>query len=127
MAAAARLLPVLLLALLPHCLAAPKEIVIATYNVENYLGPEPAADGGKARGKPKTERAIEAVIRVVKEISPDVLGVCEMGSPERFEDFKKRLVEAGLGYADSEYLQAVDVDRHLALLSRFPIIARNSQ
>ena len=50
-----------------------------------------------------------------------------MGSPERFEDFKKRLDEAGLGYVDSEYLQAADPDRHLALVSRFPIVARNSR
>jgi len=107
--------------------AEPKEIVIATYNIENYLGSEPPADGGKSRGKPKTEKAIEAVIRVVKEINPDILGVCEMGSPERFEDFKKRLADAGLGYVDFEYVQAADPDRHLALVSRFPIIARQSQ
>jgi endonuclease/exonuclease/phosphatase family metal-dependent hydrolase len=107
--------------------AEPKEIIIATYNLENYLGAEPVADGGKSRGKPKTERAIEAVIRVVKEMNPDILGVCEMGSPERFEDFKKRLADAGLGYVDSEYVQAADPDRHLALVSRFPIVARQSQ
>ena len=106
--------------------AEPKEVVIATYNLENYLGAEPAAEGGKPRGKPKTEKAIEAVVRIVKEISPDILGVCEMGSPERFEDFKKRLAAAGLGYTDSEYVQAADPDRHLALVSRFPIVARQS-
>jgi endonuclease/exonuclease/phosphatase family metal-dependent hydrolase len=31
-----------------------------------------------------------------------------------------------LGYTDSEYVQAADEDRHLALLSRFPIVSRQS-
>ena len=116
----------LLLALPWVAAAEPKGVVIATYNLENYVGVEPVEGGAGRRGKPKTEQAIEAVIRIVKEISPDILGVCEMGSPERFEDFKKRLADAGLGYTDSEYVQAADPDRHLALVSRFPIVARQS-
>ena len=117
---------VLALALALRLEAQPGEVVIATYNLENYLGAEPAANGEKSHGKPKTERAIEAVIHVVKEINPDILGVCEMGSLERFEDFKKRLANAGLGYTDFEYVQGADPDRHLALVSRFPIVARQS-
>jgi endonuclease/exonuclease/phosphatase family metal-dependent hydrolase len=77
------------------------------------------------RAKPAAE--INALISIIKDINPDILGVCEMGTPERFEDFKKRLAEAGLGYVESEYVQAADPDRHLALVSRFPIVARNSQ
>jgi endonuclease/exonuclease/phosphatase family metal-dependent hydrolase len=50
-----------------------------------------------------------------------------MGSPARFEDFRQRLNEAGLGFIDAEYLKAFDDDRHLALLSRFPIVTRSSQ
>src|SRR5476649_2172419 len=80
--------------------AEPQSIVIATYNVENYLGEESPADASPRRGKPKSEKAIEAVVHVVKDINPDILGVCEMGDPERFEDFKKRLGSAGLGYTD---------------------------
>ena len=107
-------------------IAAPKPIIVATYNLENYLGILPTAEGDKVHTKPKTEASIIAVIAVIKEIQPDILGVCEMGSPERFEDFKTRLESAGLGYLAFEYLQATDPDRHLALLSRFPIVARNS-
>ena len=117
-----------LLSALPLRLAAePKEVVIAAYNLENYVGAEPTEGNAARRAKPKSEHAIEAVIRVVTEIHPDILGVCEMGSPERFEDFKKRLADAGLGYTDFEYVQAADPDRHLALVSRFPIVARQSQ
>ena len=49
----------------------------------------------------KTEAEIAALIAIIKDINPDVLGVCEMGTPDRFEDFKKRLAAAGLGYTDS--------------------------
>ncbi len=118
---------VVLLALTLRLWADPKGIVIATYNVENYVGATPVTEGGRTPAKPKTEKSIEALIRIIKEINPDILGVCEMGSPERFEDFKKRLAAAGLGYVDSEYLQAADPERHLALVSRFPIVARTSQ
>lgn len=123
----ALLVIVLFLRCLPPLAAAPKEIVIATYNVENYVEAHSKEPGQKYATRAKSEKAIEAVIRVVTDINPDILGVCEMGSPERFEDFKKRLADAGLGYVDSEYLQAADTDRHLALVSRFPIIGRQSR
>jgi endonuclease/exonuclease/phosphatase family metal-dependent hydrolase len=107
--------------------AEPPPVVIATYNVENYLGEESvAADPRAHKAKPKSEKEIDAVVRVIKDINPDVLGICEMGEPERFENFKKRLADAGLHYTDFEYVQALDNQRHLALVSRFPIVARQS-
>jgi len=108
-------------------LLAAQEIVVATYNVQNYVSAAPKGPGDKYATRAKSEKEIDALIRVIKEVNPDILGVCEMGSPERFEDFKKRLNEAGLGYVASEYLQAADEDRRLALVSRFPIVARHSR
>lgn len=98
------------------------EVVFAAYNVENYLGDD---SGNNRRAPVKSEASIQALLAVIKEINPDILGVCEMGSPEQFEDFKQRL--AGLGYTHFEYLQAADTERHLALLSRFPIVSRQSR
>src|SRR5688572_2011288 len=103
----------------------PREIVVASYNVQNYIGEESEGFNGQP-AKPKSEKSIAALIRIIKEINPDVLGVCEMGRPQRFEDFKNRLREAGLEYVDSEYVQSADPDRHLALLSKFPIVSRQS-
>lgn len=101
-----------------------KGVVFCSYNVRNYIGADQAS--ATRRTKPKPEAEIEALIKVIREISPDILGVCEMGSPQAFDDFKKRLDKEGLGYKDSEYLQAEDEDRHLALVSRFPIVRRDS-
>ena len=124
--------PLAALALVIVCLvsaagAAPREIVVASYNVENYLDAQPAREGRRYGIRAKPERDIDALIRIIKEINADILGVCEMGSPERFADFKKRLNEQGLGYTDSEYVAGPDQDRHLALVSRFPITSRQSR
>jgi endonuclease/exonuclease/phosphatase family metal-dependent hydrolase len=106
--------------------AAPDEIVVCSYNVENYTDSKPAGPDSPYGTRAKSEKEIAALMGIIKEVNPDILGICEMGSPQRFEDFKKRLKEAGLGYVASEYLQGADPDRHLALVSRFPIVARNS-
>ncbi len=123
-----RLISLLLVALIFPLAAAERDaaqgIVFCSYNVRNYIGREQASAVRKTKAKP--EKEIEALIAVITEIHPDVLGVCEMGSPAAFEDFKLRLEKAGLGYMDSEYVQADDEDRHLALVSRFPIVRRDS-
>jgi endonuclease/exonuclease/phosphatase family metal-dependent hydrolase len=102
-----------------------KGIVFCTYNLRNYVGHDQSS--AEHRTKPKSEKEIEALIKIIREINPDILGVCEMGSPAMFDDFKGRLEKAGMGYKDSEYVQADDLERHLALLSRFPIVRRDSE
>ena len=49
-----------------------------------------------------------------------------MGPGPQFEEFRNRLAAAGLRYSDFELLDASDPDRHIALISRFPIVARHS-
>ena len=73
---------------------------------------------------PKPEQEIVAVVKAIKTINPDILGVCEMGSKKDFEDFSARLKKAGLAFKDSYYVEADD-DRHLALFSRYPIASKN--
>jgi len=100
-----------------------RDFVFAGYNIENYA---PVMEPG--RRKPgKSAGAADAVVQAVKAIGPDILGVCEMGPPRQFEDFRKRLSAAGLNYTDFELVEASDPSRHLALVSRYPIVARQSQ
>jgi endonuclease/exonuclease/phosphatase family metal-dependent hydrolase len=103
-----------------------KGIIFCTYNVRNYVGNDQTAPPER-RAKPKTPKEIEALVSVIREIQPDILGVCEMGSEAMFNDFKAQLAKVGLEYLHSEYVQAGDPDRHVALVSKFPIVARNSQ
>jgi endonuclease/exonuclease/phosphatase family metal-dependent hydrolase len=100
---------------------------IASYNVENYIT-MPRRVHGKLRakaGKPESQR--DAVVRMIGLIRPDVLGLEEIGEPGQFSDLQRRLRKAGLDFPYSEYLQAGDTSRHVALLSRTPIVEHHSQ
>jgi endonuclease/exonuclease/phosphatase family metal-dependent hydrolase len=110
-------------------LGAADSVTVACYNVENYLRMDRYDRTVKKslRDAPKPEEEVQAVVRIVRDIHPDVLGIIEMGSPEDFRDFQKRLSGAGLKYPHTEYVTAGDTERHVALLSRFPIVERNSQ
>jgi endonuclease/exonuclease/phosphatase family metal-dependent hydrolase len=101
-------------------------VTFAHYNIENYLEMN-RTEGGQAVLGPKPEREKNTLIRIIKEIHPDILGVAEMGPPDQFEEFKKRLKDAGLDFSFSEYVNGPDRDRHLALLSRFTIVERHSE
>ena len=102
-----------------------RDIVFAGYNVENYA--PVVVSGANASGRPgKTAEAAAAVIQVIGEMNPDILGVCEMGAAPQFAEFRQRLDAARLGYCDAEWVESADPSRHLALVSRFPIVARQS-
>ena len=103
------------------------EIRVASYNVENYVTMARRIDG-RIRvnaGKPEGEK--EAVVRMIASVRPDILGLMEIGEPRQLEDLQRRLRMAGIDYPHSEYLQGSDSKRHIALLSRYPIVERHSQ
>jgi endonuclease/exonuclease/phosphatase family metal-dependent hydrolase len=101
-----------------------QEVVFASYNLENYFQASDFPDGTEKVSK--SAGAIEAEIRIIAEIKPDILGVCEMGPPGEFADFRARLKAAGLNYADAEYVAGPDPERHVAFLSKYPIVSRQS-
>lgn len=70
--------------------------------------------------------ARDAVADVVAGVQPDILGLCEVASPEALDDLRVRLKSRGLDFPHVEYVDGPDADRHLALLSRFPFAARHS-
>ncbi len=76
-----RLLPLCLsaLLLLPGAVACGRDFLFAGDNIENYA--PVAIEGATKSGRPlKSEKSAEAVAQVVRELSPDILGVCEMGA-----------------------------------------------
>jgi len=117
---------VFLAALLAVPLSA-KDVVVASFNLENYLRMERKVDGKMVADAPKPEEEIAAVIETLQEIKPDILGVVEMGDGAMLDDFQSRLKAAGLDYPHRERVEGADPVRHIALLSRFPIVARNSR
>ncbi len=103
------------------------QVVVASYNVENYLMMPRWIDGHyrSNAGKPVAEK--EAVTKMLSLLHPDILGLMEMGDERQLNDLKRRLQEAGMTFSDTEYLQGADSQRHIVLLSRFPIIERHSE
>lgn len=76
-------------------------------------------------GKPDSEK--QSVVRMIETTRPDVLGLMEIGDTAQFEDLQRRLRKVGIDFPHTEYLQSADSERHIALLSRHPIVERNSQ
>ncbi len=90
-----------------------------TWNVRNFQLNPPAE-----KGPAKPNSAVSAVVRCLLDVKPDVLGLIEMGSREDLAHLQTALRQGGLELTHSEWIEAADKDRHIALLSRFPITAR---
>src|ERR1700731_657157 len=101
-------------------------VTFAHYNIENYLEMN-RRQGSRTEFGPKPESEKKTLVRIIREIHPDILGVAEMGPPDQFEEFQRRLKDAGLEFPFTEYVSGADRDRHLALLSRFRIVERDSE
>lgn len=103
------------------CEARSQEVVFGAYNLQNYR-----LQTGASGQKPKSAASKVALTGVITSLSPDILGVCEMASREALADLQMRLKSAGLDLPESEFVEGPDSDRHLALLSRFPIVQKSS-
>jgi endonuclease/exonuclease/phosphatase family metal-dependent hydrolase len=116
-----------LLGLLLCCPLLGKEIVVASYNVENYLLVDRRKDGVAIKDAPKPEQEIIAVVKVLGRIQADIVGLMEMGDESMLDDLQRRLKAAGLDYSYREWVKGADEQRHTCLLSKFPIVERNSR
>lgn len=105
----------------------PANLILASYNIHNYFPTERRVDGELQPEAMKPEFSIAALLQVILSVQPDILNLSEMGNAEMLEDFRQRLKAAGLDYPYSEHLVSADPSRHLALLSKFPIVARHSR
>ncbi|WP_395740232.1 endonuclease/exonuclease/phosphatase family protein [Prosthecobacter sp.] len=104
--------------------AEPERLTFCSYNLKNWVTADPAAEPPGVT-KPEAERV--RVVRILAAIKPDILGVCEIGTSEDLEEFQHRLLQAGVDLPHTEMAHGGDETRRLALLSRLPIKARNSQ
>ncbi len=104
---------------------AENEFTVMTFNLNQYVLFDRDRDPETLEPKPADE--IAAVIDVIRQVSPDILNVQEIGDPAVWDDFKRELRDAGLAdYHYEEYLRRDPNDRNIALLSRFPIVSRQS-
>jgi endonuclease/exonuclease/phosphatase family metal-dependent hydrolase len=92
---------------------------VATYNVETYLdqptGSRPQAKSAEA--KAKVRECIEAM-------NPDVIALEEMGTTNALLELRASLKADGLDFPFWEHVRGADPSIHVAVLSKFPIVAR---
>lgn len=91
---------------------------VATYNLQNYLD---APAGTRA---PKPEAARAKVRESIHALRADVLALQEVGGTNALLELRAALKAGGLDYPHWEHVAAWDTNIHLAVLSKFPIIAR---
>ena len=108
-----RLLPWLTLAFSLNVAPGAELFRVATWNLENYLD----APAGSRRAK--SDEARTAIREMIQRMKPDVLALQEVGSTNAFMELRLTL-----DFVDSELVTGHDTNIHVAVLSRFPIVAR---
>lgn len=91
------------------------------YNVENWLTMDRFVDNKPLKNSPKPDSEKQAVVSILVKQTPDIVGLCEIGSAEDFAEIQQSLKAAGLDLPHSHYTGGSDSTRHLGILSRYPI------
>jgi endonuclease/exonuclease/phosphatase family metal-dependent hydrolase len=91
-----------------------------SYNLRNWLV-QPGRSPEQSIHKPETEKRL--VVELLRDLKPDVIGLCEIGGASDLEDLQARLAKQGLPLPHHYLTQGGDPHRKLALLSRFPVVA----
>jgi endonuclease/exonuclease/phosphatase family metal-dependent hydrolase len=99
----------------------PAGLRFIAYNVENWLVMDRFVDNKQLKDSPKPESEKTAVIKLLSDNKPDIIGLCEIGEAKDLAEIQQSLKAAGLDLPHSHYTGGSDPTRHLGLLSRFPI------
>jgi len=103
-------------------------VTLVFYNLKNYLAMERRLNGEIVADAPKPESEIAPLIEGLLAMAPDILGVCEIGDESFVKDLQSRLKAGGIDLPHTEIVtDSAGWNRNLALLSRYPIIARQSR
>jgi endonuclease/exonuclease/phosphatase family metal-dependent hydrolase len=94
-----------------------------SYNVKNWLTMDRYVERKSRENSPKPLSERKAVIGLLVRHSPDIVGLCEIGTARDLAEIQESLKSAGLDLPFSRYVGGSDPVRHLGLLSRFPITA----
>lgn len=107
-------------------LQAADTVTFCAYNLKNWLLMQ-SYDRKSDEPRPKPREEKNKIIEFLSEIQPDILGVCEIGTRDDLLEVQTRLKDIGIDLPHLEFSKGADPTRSLGLLSRFPIIGRDSQ
>ena len=110
-----------LLALMAATLQA-ETLRVATYNLENYGSTNRMTDSGFRLNYPKPEAQKAALRQVIRGLNADVLILQEMGTQSYLDELCRDLAVDGVRFSRVALAEAGDEARHLAVLSRRPLI-----
>lgn len=88
-----------------------------SYNLKNWLSSSQNPD--------KSEKSKDAIIHILTTSDADVIGLSEIGSETDVAEVQRLLKQAGMDLPYAYHCGGIDPIRHLALLSRFPIISED--
>jgi len=91
---------------------------VATYNLNNYL-----PRGSESR-PPKTAESRAAIRHSLRAINAEVVALQEIGLPEDLLELRQSLQAESCNYPYWEWVSGPDTNIHVAVMSRFPIVAR---
>ena len=91
---------------------------VATYNVETYLD-----QTTESRRNVKSDAAKAKIREVILAMKPDVIAFEEMGTLSALLELRDSLKKDGLDLPNYEHVTGFDTNIHVAVLSRFPIVA----
>ena len=115
------------LALLSSNLLATEPVTFVAYNLKNYLKMDRRVEGEFKRMADKPEKEIAVLVEMIEQTDPDILGLVEIGNEADLSDLQKRLAAAGVDLPHSTWCKGADPFRHVALLSKFPIVSTKHQ
>ena len=102
--------------LLPILVA--EELRIATYNLNNYLITDRYVDGRWRPSYPKPEKEKAIIRQIIKDVSPDVLVLQEMGSMDFLHELRADMAREGIHYDYWVHMEGADQNRYLAVFSK---------
>jgi endonuclease/exonuclease/phosphatase family metal-dependent hydrolase len=91
---------------------------VATYNLNNYL------NAGAESRPVKTAESRSKIRQNLQALKADVVALQEMGTPEDLTELRQSLQADGSNYPHWEWVPGSDTNIHVAVISRFPIVAR---
>lgn len=94
---------------------------VAAYNLENYLD-QPT----ESRRHIKSAAAKAKIRETIRAMKPDVIAFEEMGTVSALLELRDSLRAEGVVLPYYEHVRGWDTNIHVAVLSRFPIVARRS-
>lgn len=101
-----------------RCGSAAELLRVAAYNLNNYL-----VAGSESRPA-KTPEARAKIRQGLLALKADVVALQEMGTPDDLAELRNSLKADGVDYEHWEWVPGADPNIHVAVISRFPIVAR---